>query len=300
MNYSACFDIGGTFIKFGVVTEEGDIFLAGKMKTPSDHAQTKIPEMISEKVLLFQQHYLIKNIGISSCGLVDHEEGKVLFSSNIKGYSGLQIANILQQKTGLSVSVENDVRSACLGEMWLGAAKGKEQVVLLTLGTGIGGAVVINGKLMRGTANLAGELGHMSIIHNGESCPCGGAGCLERYASTSALVRFYKGLSGHELSGKEIMDLVHKKYLLALEAYDLFLDHLATGLVNIAHLYNPEIIIIGGGITEQGEAFLKDIQGKYDEKVMQLYKRSTKLVLAELHNDAALCGAYAAANQLIK
>ncbi|CAM4177470.1 ROK family protein [Lederbergia lenta] len=300
MIYSACFDIGGTYIKYGVVTGEGEILLAGKMETPLDHAQTSIPEMIDEKIQFFKQHYLIGNIGISSCGLVDHQEGKVIFSSNIKGYSGLKLAEVLHKKTGLSVSVENDVRSACLGEMWLGAASGKQEVVLLTLGTGIGGAVVINGKLMRGSANLAGELGHMSIMHNGESCPCGGAGCLERYASTSALVRFYKGLSGQELSGKEMMDLVHKNDLLALEAYDLFLEHLVTGLVNIAHLYNPEIIIIGGGITEQGEVFLKDILEKYDKKVMQVYKQSTKLVLAQLHNDAALCGAYVAANQLIK
>ncbi|MEK3888619.1 ROK family protein [Bacillus sp. FSL K6-3431] len=300
MNYSACFDIGGTFIKYGVVTEEGDIFLTGKIETPLENAAVSIPEMIDEKLQFFKQHYSIKNIGISSCGLVDNAAGKVLFSSNIKGYSGLRIADILEAKTGLPVAVENDVRSACLGEMWLGAARGKQEVVLLTLGTGIGGASVINGKLMRGSGNLAGELGHMSIVHNGESCPCGGAGCLERYASTSALVRFYKSLSGHELRGKEIMDLVHKNDLMALEAYHIFLDYLATGLVNIAHLYNPEIIIIGGGITEQGEIFLKDMQEKYDEKVMDVYKQSTQLVLAQLHNDAALCGAYAAANQLIK
>lgn len=301
MNYSACFDVGGTFIKFGVVSSSGEIFLAGKMETPQEDAQARIPRIITEKVQLFQQDYSIKNIGISSCGLVDNKEGRVLFSSNIEGYSGLRLAEILNANTGLSVAVENDVRSACLGEMWLGAARGKQEVVLLTLGTGIGGAVVINGKLMRGAGNLAAELGHMSIVHNGESCPCGNSGCLERYASTSALVRYYKNLTGEQdFRGKEIMELVHRGNKKAVEAYQLFLDYLATGLVNIAHLYNPEIIIIGGGITEQGESFLNDVQEKYDAKVMDLYKQSTKLVLADLHNDAALCGAYAAANQLIK
>lgn len=247
MNYSACFDIGGTFIKFGVVSDTGNIFLAGKAETPVDHANTEIPAIICEQLAVFQQAYVINNIGISSCGLVDNQEGKILFSSNIKGYSGLPLADIVAEKTGLAVTIENDVRSACLGEMWLGAASGKAEVVLLTLGTGIGGAVVMNGKLMRGAGNLAGELGHMTIVHNGENCPCGSAGCLERYASTSALVRYYSDLGGQQLDGKEIMDLVHNHDPRAVEAYQLFLDYLATGLVNIAHLYNPEVIIIGGG-----------------------------------------------------
>ena len=297
MNYSACFDIGGTFIKFGVVSSEGKISLTGKVETPQDNVHVKIPEIITEKVHHFQKHYSIENIGISSCGLVDHSEGKVLFSSNINGYSGLRLGAVLEANTGLSVAVENDVRSACLGEMWLGAASSKQEVVLLTLGTGIGGAIVMDGKLMRGSGNLAGELGHMSIVHNGESCPCGSMGCLERYASTSALVRYYKQAEGEQgLKGKAIMDLVHNEDPKALQAYHLFLDYLATGLASIAHLYNPEIIIIGGGITEQGESFLNDIQAKYDKKVMELYKQSTKLVLATLHNDAGLYGAYAAAN----
>ncbi|WP_249316455.1 ROK family protein [Bacillus sp. FJAT-50079] len=300
MTYSACFDIGGTFIKYGVVSELGDIYLQGKTKTPQKKAQEEIPEIIIEKLQMFKEKYPIENIGISSCGLIDHNEGRVIFSSNINGYSGLELANVIMQKTGLAVSVENDVRSACLGEMWRGAAQGKKEVVLLTLGTGIGGAVVIDGRLMRGKGNLAGELGHMSIVHNGENCPCGNVGCLERYASTSALVRFYKNRSNRDAEGIEIMNLVHRNDSQALEAYHLFLDYLAAGLVNIAHLYNPEIIIIGGGIAAQGEKFLHAIEEKFNEKVMDVYKDSTKLVLAQLHNDAALCGAYAAVNQLIK
>ncbi|MBS4206041.1 ROK family protein [Lederbergia citrea] len=299
MNYSACFDIGGTFIKYGVVSEEGKVLLHGQTETPQEDTPNRIPDILTEKIQYFKTHYPIKNIGISSCGLVDGTEGKVLFSSNIKGYSGLRLADIVEARTGLSVAVENDVRSACLGEMWLGAANGKKDVVLLTIGTGIGGAIVINGQLMRGAGNLAGELGHMSIVHDGESCPCGGRGCLERYASTSAFVRYYQNLAGNQLEdirGKEIMELVHKNDQAALDAYQLFIDYLSTGLVNIAHFYNPEIIIIGGGITAQGDSFLADIRESYNQKVMELYKQSTRLELAELHNNAALFGAYAAVN----
>nr|WP_144927447.1 ROK family protein [Paenibacillus bovis] len=299
MKYSACFDIGGTYIKFGVISSSGGIFTTGKVATPKENAAIQIPEIIAQQVALMRQKYEIQNIGISACGLIDHERGEVLFSANIKDYSGLQLARIVKEKTNLHVSVENDVRCACLGEVWLGAAQGKQDVVLLTLGTGIGGAVVINGQLMRGAGYLAGELGHMSIVHDGESCPCGFSGCLERYASTGALVRHYTRISGNDsANGKEIMDLVKKQDPHAKEAYDRFLNYLSTGLVNITHLYNPDVIIIGGGITAQGKSLLEDIQEKYQHKVMDVYKVFTEITLAKLRNHAALYGAYTVVNQV--
>ena len=136
---------------------------------------------------------------------------------------------------------------------------------------------------------MPGNWGICRLFITARAARGGSMGCLEGYASTSALVRYYKQAEGEQgLKGKEIMDLVHNEDPEALQAYHLFLDYLATGLASIAHLYNPEIIIIGGGITEQGESFLNDIQAKYDKKVMELYKQSTKLVLATLHNDAGI------------
>ncbi len=302
MGYRACFDIGGTFIKFAVVSEAGELFLQGKTETPTKDVTMYIPQILSEKVAYFREYYPIENIGISSCGIVDHNKGVILFSANIEGYSGFPLAHKISEFTGLSVSVENDVRSACLGEMWLGAAQGKENVVLLTLGTGVGGAIIQNGRLVSGAGNLAGELGHMSIIHNGENCPCGGKGCFERYASTSSLIRYYQTIVGKEesIDGKEIMSKIKQGEKAAIKAYQEFIDYLSTGLVNIAHLFNPECIIIGGGITEQGESFINEVNSKYKEKVMPLYRESTKIVLAELHNDAALYGAFVHAGNFVK
>ena len=288
---TACFDIGGTFIKYGIMSSDGKLSSQGKMETPVEQAPEQIPSVIASKVAEFKQELAIDHIGISSCGLVDHQSGKIIFSSNIPNYSGLPLAEEVSKRTGLPVKIENDVRCAGLGEMAYGAGRGKQDVVLLTLGTGIGGAIINDGKLIRGNGNLAGELGHMTIVHNGEPCPCGNVGCFERYASTSALTRFYEQITGEKIGGKAIMDRKQKSEPAANDAYDTFISYLVTGLVNIAHLYNPEVIIIGGGITAQGQKFLDDIEQAYKQKVMKVYKDTTKLVLAELENDAALYGA---------
>ena len=194
-------------------------------------------------------------------------------------------------------TVENDVRSACLGEMWKGAGRGKEHIVLITLGTGIGSGIITNGQLLQGAKGLAGELGHMIIVHNGEKCSCGGAGCYERYASTSALIRQYKeaskiqGIEIGTITGEEIIERIYIGEQLAKNVYDQFLQYVVTGLVNITHMFNPELIIIGGGITEQGEPFLREIQERFHDKVMNIYQNKTNIALASLHNDAGVYGA---------
>ena len=149
MGYRACFDIGGPLLSLRSFLKQVSYFTRKNGNT-NEGCNNVYSSNTSEKVAYFREYYSIESIGISSCGIVDHNKGVILFSANIEGYSGFPLAHKISEFTGLSVSVENDVRSACLGEMWLGAAKGKENVVLLTLGTGVGGAIIQNGRLVSG------------------------------------------------------------------------------------------------------------------------------------------------------
>ncbi|MEN1935995.1 ROK family protein [Paenibacillus sp. 102] len=299
-----CFDIGGTFIKYAMIDEHGTIYEKGKMQTSIQNQRKEILHRICETIRKLEKNYAIHSVGISSCGLIDHERGEVIFSANIPGYSGTKIANYIYRETGYTAIVENDVRSACIGEMWKGAGIGKENIVLITLGTGIGSGIIINGQMLQGANGLAGELGHMTIVHNGEECSCGGKGCYERYASTSALIRQYKevslskGVCIETITGEEIIERINSGEQLAKDVYEQFLQYVVTGLVNITHMFNPELIIIGGGIAEQGESFLKQIQERFQQTIMDIYQKKTNIVLAALHNDAGMYGAcYLALNR---
>ncbi|WP_084006862.1 ROK family protein [Gottfriedia luciferensis] len=292
-----CFDIGGTFIKFGLINRDGHLVYKDKVPTPKSNIQKLLPELLAEKIKKLQNDFLIAGIGISSCGLVNHETGEILFSNNIPDYSGMKLGEILFNLFKLPVSVENDVKSACIGEMWKGAIQGKKDVVFLTLGTGIGSTIIIDGKIVSGSRYLAGELGHTVIINNGRSCGCGRRGCFERYASTSALVSDFideKNKNSEvikKISGEEILALVEEGDSIATAVYKNFINYISIGLSNIVHLLNPEAIIIGGGIAEQGDRFIQDINSEIKKETMPIYHQETLVFPSILGNDAGLYGA---------
>jgi glucokinase len=182
--------------------------------------------------------------------------------------------------------------------MWKGPNK-QDTFLFLALGTGIGGAIIINGKLYKGIGG-AGEAGHIIINENGEECTCGGRGCYERYASTLAFIRNYCRISGeseNEINGEILMAKVERGEPLAVKAYSEFIGHIATGLVSLVTLLDPGFVIIGGGISAKGEGFINDINRIFLEKAMPSYSSHTKIIPASLQNDAGLIGAcYAAYN----
>ena len=298
LDYIICFDIGGTFIKYGLIDQKGQMMFKDKALTPKHDIQTLLPELIIEKVKLLQNDFKIAGIGISSCGLVDHKKGEILFSNNLPGYSGMKLADILFKTMALPVVIENDVKSACLGEQWKGAIQGKQNVVFLTLGTGIGSSIIVDGKIVNGSHHLAGELGHTVIVANGRPCGCGRKGCYERYAATSAFVNDYieekkkQGVVLENVSGEQILQLVNEKDAIASMVYKRFVSYISIGLVNVAHLLNPEAIIIGGGIAEKTEQFIQDINKEIKKEMMPIYQNQEDLVFpSALGNDAGMYGA---------
>lgn len=285
----AVFDIGGTFVKHGLVNQDGEIIEKGKFPTPREEGPASILSGVEKIVSQYRVRENVAAIGISSCGII--QNGQVMLSANIPGYTGTNIQQQLSERLSLPVYVENDVRCACLGEMWKGSAVGRRNFVLLTLGTGIGGAVVIDGELIKGNNGFAGELGHLIIEQNGRLCGCGASGCYEQYASTSALLRDYQQESLMEISGEEFMNRLSENDPFAITCYHRFIDYLVTGLVTVAHFINPESIIIGGGIVESGDKLLKDTRTHFEKKVMNLYQSTTSIEAATLKNDASIMGA---------
>jgi glucokinase len=298
MKNMACFDIGGTFIKFGVVNEKGEIFFKGKFSTPKSNNNVEIPKLLIQKIIEMKEEFILSAVGISTAGQVDSRSGVIIYcSENIRNYTGTKLGEKIKEATRLNCFVENDVNAAALGEYWKGSAVGNDTFVCVALGTGIGGAIIINGKLYKGVNGGAGELGHTIINEGGEKCACGMSGCYERYASTSAFVRKYKSIileknfDTENIDGEEIMNRVHKKEKLAVEAYDEFIDHIVTGLINITHILDPGLIVIGGGISAQGTEFFDEINRRFKVLAMPSYAKHTKIIKASLENDAGILGA---------
>lgn len=294
MKNFSCFDIGGTFIKYGVVREDGVILTNGKFKTPNSNCYINIPKILIEYINKIRKNYSIESIGISTAGQVDSIKGEIIYATdNLPNYTGTKLSKIIGNKTGLKCSVENDVNAAALGEMWKGAGVNKKNFVCITLGTGIGGALIIGGRLYRGTSGIAGEIGHIIINEGGEKCTCGGRGCFERYASTSALVRNYKKelVTDGNIDGEKILQKVKDGNEIAIKVYDEFLNHIVTGLLSITYILNPELIIIGGGISNQGKPFFDEINRRFKQRGMESFTLHTQIVQAKLANDAGLIGA---------
>ncbi len=303
MGNIACFDVGGTFIKYGILDIEGNILFKDKIPSPIEDCKKQIPLLISEQVNEMSNKYDIFAIGVSTAGKVDSHNGEIIFASNnLPNYTGAKISKDIKMLTGLDCFVENDVNAAAMGEYWKGAGKGIDNFVCITLGTGIGAAIIINGKLHKGVKEGAGELGHTIINEDGDSCSCGRKGCYERYASTSALVRKYEiiaNLPMGAVTGKDILAKVKDKEQLATEIYNKFLNHIATGIVNITHILDPGLIVIGGGISEAGELFFQGLNDAFSKIVMPSYGEYTKIAQAKLGNDAGLVGAcYTTLNKL--
>jgi Transcriptional regulator/sugar kinase len=290
-----CFDIGGTFIKYGVVDEEGKILNKGKFDAPKTDCKNTIPSELIRKIKKIQMEYEIYAVGICTPGNVDSKKGEIIFSSdNLPGYTGAKLSEKIKRETNLDCYVENDVNAAALGELWLGAGRGKDTLVCITLGTGIGGAIIINNKIYRGVGHGAGEIGHATIDIHGEKCACGGIGCYERYGATSSLIRNYARLANIDVSeadGEKIIELVNQGDSLAIKVYEEFIDNVVIGIVNIVHFLDPGMVIIGGGISDQGKHFFDKINCRFKEMVMPSYRNYTKIIQAELKNDAGIIGA---------
>lgn len=289
--YIGAIDIGGTSIKTAISDEFGNLHKKTAFPTEASkggpHLMDKILT-ICEDMQTFEQ---LEGFAISTAGQVDTERGSILYATDtIPGYTGIQVCDLITSRTQLPAAIDNDVNCTALGEQWLGAARGVNDFLTVTLGTGIGGALFLNGSLYRGAAFSGGEIGHMTLYPEGVPCTCLQAGCYERYASSAALHRLVQQQFEH-LELPAFFELVQDGDMKAKEIFATWINDLTTGLASLVLILNPKAVIIGGGISAQGD-FLRDaIQASLEPKLMPNHKKGLTIAMAERGNDANLLGA---------
>lgn len=274
-------DIGGTMIKYGLVSLEGNILESSETNTEAE----KGIENLLDKIDFIKNKYKnddILGVAISGTGQINGERGEVIGGNPIiPGWIGTNLVELLEEKYSLPVILENDVNCAALGEKWQGAAKKLKNFICITIGTGIGGGIVLNNELFRGENFVAGEFGHIQI-KKGE---------YEKYASTSALVKIVREKTGKNLNGKEIFNLEREGFQEYKNIIDEWIDNITDGLSSIIYAFNPSDIVLGGGVTKQGEHLLNRIKVSLNKKISPMFKQNLNIHFAELGNNSGMIGA---------
>ncbi len=289
-------DVGGTLVKFGVVSREGALIGAGSFETLAQEGGASLMARILTKIhALYAEHPGVGAVALSSPGLISQDHGSIAFAGgNLPGWSGMQVARQVRQGTGLPCYVENDVNAAALGERWLGAAQGCRMLLMLALGTGVGGAAIWRGQLITGAGGGAGEFGHIVLYPGGHLCTCGQNGCLEQYASTGALKRRTGTLpEGHPARGdvRALFESGRAGDGAALRVLDGWIHDLSIGIASLTHAFNPDVVLLGGGVSEQGEFLLSRVRAQLQKLIIPSFFDGLRVEAAKLGNDAALLGA---------
>lgn len=305
-------DIGGTNIKFGLVSMDGKVIHRRQRPTMAEKGPQVLMHLvtnIAEELLLLaaEEELHVQNLGVGTPGAVDSATGTVIgLCPNIEGWQGTEIGSLLQERLNMPVFVDNDANVVALAEARFGAAVGSKSIVCVTVGTGIGGGIILDGRLWRGATNSAAELGHMSICYNGETCSCGRAGCIEAYCSSGAILKraraklektmtpvFDSLLDGDldKLTIKKVFTALRKHDSLARETIEESAGYLGAGLAGVVNLLNPETIVIGGGVADGGGGFVEAVAREIRERAFASAVQDLRVVKATLGNDAGFIGA---------
>jgi len=286
-------DIGGTAVKMGIVDREGRVHARHEASVCYDGYATPILTTVVREAKKFVADAQIEGIGVSATGQVDDRIGVVIGTNGkIPGYEGSRIKDELELAFGVPACALNDANAAALGESFVGAAKGLRNAIMITLGTGVGGGIIVDGRIFGGARGIAGEMGHFTLYQNGAPCPCGKRGCYENYAATTALVRLAQQRSGEEnLTGRDIFARAANGDVLMLNALEAWMDDIAAGITGLVHIFNPEIVIIGGGVSAQEELLLQPLRRKVLSGTMPRFAEGLRIERAVLGNDAGIIGA---------
>lgn len=289
-------DIGGTMTKIGLVDIHQKLIAKESIETKAWRTPEEVIEEIAKTTLAMLEKEEIAmdqcvGVGVGVPGTVDSKNGVVLYSNNIK-WENVELAKVIGSYLPIPVSIANDADCAALGEAVAGAGKGYQDVVVLTLGTGVGGGIILDGKIYEGKGIGGSELGHMVIVENGEPCTCGRKGCLEAYASATALKRDAQRATGKELEPKEIFEAAKAGDAALEEVVETYIRRLGTGVVNIINIFRPQLFVLGGGVSEQGEELLVPLRKIMEENCFGGTKGELpELEVAALGNDAGMIGA---------
>ena len=304
MKYCFGVDIGGTTVKLGLFTTEGEIIDKWEIKTRTENqGEAVLPDIaealkkkLAEKQIEKDQ---VEGIGVGVPAPVD-AEGVVQNTANL-GWGYKEVKREMEELSGMKAEIGNDANVAALGEMWLGAGKGRKNIIMVTLGTGVGGGIIVDGKPLVGAHGAGGEIGHLCVNYEEtDHCGCGNTGCLEQYASATGITRLANirlakddkasVLRGQEISAKTVFDAVKAGDAVAEEIAEEFGKYLGYAMANLAAVVDPAAIVIGGGVSKAGEILLKYVEKNFKERAF-FANKDTEFVLATLGNDAGICGA---------
>lgn len=311
-------DLGGTTIKFGILTLEGEVQEKWAIETNTlengRHIVSDIVESLKHRLSLYgltKDDFL--GIGMGSPGAVDRTSKTVTGAFNLNWADTQEVGSVIEKEVGIPFFIDNDANVAALGERWVGAGANNPDVVFVTLGTRVGGGVIADGNLIHGVAGAGGEIGHMIVDpENGFTCTCGNKGCLETVASATGVVRVarqlaeqYEGSSAIKAAIDNGDTVTSKDIFIAAEDGDKFANsvvervsrYLGLAAANISNILNPDSVVIGGGVSAAGEFLRSRVEKYFVTFAFPQVKKSTKIKIAELGNDAGIIGAASLANQ---
>ena len=307
MAYSIGVDVGGTKVLGGVVDSDGKVLAHARRDTPRQGGDA-LNRAIADVALELMGDFEVETVGISAAGFVSSDRKTMLATPNIAGWNGVDLNKEISTLIGLPAIIENDANAAAWGEAKFGAGRNESHVILLTIGTGIGGGIVTNGQLHRGAYGIAAEFGHMRVVPEGHLCGCGERGCFEQYASGNALLRHAReavsaspevarnllslgdGTIG-AMTGKHITEAARSGDAVALAAFNTTAQWLGAGIASLSVLLDPACVIIGGGVIDAGDILLTPTREALERYLPFAGKHpSPRIVAAQLGNEAGLVG----------
>jgi glucokinase len=311
MKYYIGIDLGGTNIACGIVNEEYKILSKASTRTNLPRPAIEIAnDMVKVALEACENADIsinqIECIGIGTPGIADNTHGVIEYSNNL-GFKNTPMAKYIQEQISKPVYLSNDANAAAYGEYLAGGAVGAENAVCITLGTGVGGGIVINGKIYAGSNLAGGELGHMVISSDGPLCTCGRKGCFEVFSSATGLIRMtteameadktslmwqWSEQNGGKVSGRTVFECMKKGDPTAKRVVDSYIKYLACGVTNIINIFQPDILCIGGGICNEGDGLLNPLREQVCQEVYSKNSaKNTEITIAKLGNDAGIVGA---------
>ena len=303
-------DVGGTNVKIALVDEKGKIKYSNSVPTRADMGYEYTVNNIKQAIYdLLKETKLepknIEGIGFGFPGQVDYKSGIVRLAPNIPGWVDVPIAKLIEDEFHSPTRVDNDVRCAALGELNFGAGKGCENLICITVGTGIGSGLIVNGKLVRGASNAAGEIGHIKLqMTDGPICGCGDTGCLEAFASGPSIVamaedyirggkstKFREMANSNPITPYIVCEAAKAGDPVAKRIFTIMGEYIGIGMASVVNLLNPEKIIVGGGVADAGEILMTPLKETLKKRAMKIAGEAVEVVPAQLGNTAGVIGA---------
>ena len=296
--YVLAADMGGTNLRMAAVGSDGNFLDSRSIPTPSSGDAFDIVDAIAgvaeECRDSVSDLFELRSLGIAAAALVSSEDGRVFSSPNLHQLDGFDLAGALRRRLEFPVVIENDANAAALGEHWMGAADGCRNAIMVTLGTGVGGGLILNGEIFRGSDGTAGEIGHINVEPYGVPCGCGSVGCLEQYASATAILRMARELDPNLADTATSLD-VYKAGVAgeanALEVFRRMGFYLGNALAGLVNVLNPDVIVVGGGVAGGWDLFIEHVQTQLRERAFEQPAEHVKLLRAKLGNQAGMFGA---------